>query len=154
MLFGVPLKAVIIVVLLAVAASFSTFYFNYVSAPVNFELVKLGTILASSVYGFLPGLAVGIASTFFGKVLIGRIDEKLPISMAAISAVALAATVFSNVDITQLGIALALAYNAAMFTLSILMGGGLAWNLPYEVTGFIFNALLFANVAPLLKQLM
>ncbi|HIG98900.1 TPA: hypothetical protein HA231_05780 [Candidatus Woesearchaeota archaeon] len=87
-------------------------------------------------------------------MLIGRIDEKLPISMAAISAVALAATVFSNVDITQLGIALALAYNAAMFTLSILMGGGLAWNLPYEVTGFIFNALLFANVAPLLKQLM
>ena len=152
--FGIPLKTVFMIPLLVVAASFSTFYFNYFVAPVNFELVKLATILAAVAYGFLPGLAVGIASTFFGKVLIGRVDEKLPLSMLMISIIAVAAAIFSTANITMLGITLVLAYNATMFALTQLMGGGLAWNLPYEGTNFAFNVVLFVKVAPFLLQLM
>lgn len=154
LLFGINVKTVFIVSLLVAAASFSTFYFNYFAAPVNFELVKLATILTTVAYGFLPGLAVGVASTFFGKVLIGRIDEKLPISMLMISVIAVAAAIFSDAGITALGIILVLAYNVTMFLLTQLMGGDLAWNLPYEGTNLLFNAFLFTKVAPFLLQLM
>ncbi len=152
--FGISLKTVLIIPTLVVVASFSTFYFNYFIAPVNFELVKLATILTTVAYGFLPGLTVGVASTFFGKVLIGRIDEKLPLSMLMISLIAVAAAIFSTASITALGITLVLAYNVTMFALSMLLGGDLAWNLPYEGTNFVFNVFLFTKVAPFLLHLM
>ena len=154
LLFGISIKTIVIVPLLILAASFSTFYFNYLVVPVNFELVKLATILAAVTYGLLPGLAVGIASTFFGKVLIGRIDVKLPISMLAISITAAAAAIFSTADITTLGITLVLAYNVTMFSITQLLGGNLAWNLPYEGTNLLFNVLLFAKVAPVMFGVM
>lgn len=153
LLFGIPVKTTFVVLLLTIAASFSTFYFNYVRAPVNFELVKLATILVAASHGLLPGLAVGIASTFFGKVLIGRIDEKLPLSMVTISAIAVAAAIFSSANITTLGITLVFAYNVTMFVLTQVMGGDIAWNLPYEGTNFLFNVFLFIKVAPILQQL-
>ena len=153
LLFGISIKTTFMVLALILAASFSTFYFNYVVVPVNFELVKMATILTAVSYGFWQGLAVGIASTFFGKVLIGRIDEKLPLSMLMISIIAVAASIFSTANITTLGITLVLAYNVTMFALSMLMGGDLAWNLPYEGTNFVFNVFLFVKVAPFLLQL-
>ena len=154
LVFHSNIKMMFIIPILILAASFSTFYFNYVILPVNFELVKLATILTSVSYGLLPGLAVGIASTFFGKILIGRIDEKLPMSMLVISIVAVAASIFSGVGITALGITLVLAYNVTMLALGIMMGGDLAWNIPYEVTNFLFNVFLFMKLAPLLQQIM
>ena len=153
LLFGIPVKTTFVVLFLIVAASFSTFYFNYFRAPVNFELVKLSTIIVAVTHGLLPGLAVGIASTFFGKVLIGRIDEKLPLSMLTISIIAVAAAIFNAADVTTLGITLVFAYNVTMLALSTLMGGDLAWNLPYEGTNLLFNVFLFAKAAPLLLQL-
>ncbi len=153
LLFGIPVKTTFVVLLLIIAASFSTFYFNYFRAPVNFELVKLSTILVAVSHGLLPGLAVGIASTFFGKVLIGRIDEKLPISILTISIIAVAAAMFNNVDITTLGITLVVAYNVTMFIITQFMGGDLAWNLPYEGTNLLFNVLLFMKAAPVLLRI-
>lgn len=154
LVFNVSVKTVFAIPLLILAASFSTFYFNYFTAPINFELVKLATIVAAAAYGLVPGLAVGLASTFFGKVLIGRVDEKLPLSMLTISIIAVAAAMFSGTGITALGITLVLAYNVTMFSLSLLMGGDVAWNIPYEGTNFLFNVFLFVKVAPFLLQLM
>lgn len=153
LLFGIPVKTTFVVLFLILAASFSTFYFNYFRAPINFELVKLSTILVAVTHGLLPGLAVGIASTFFGKVLIGRIDEKLPLSMLTISIIAVAAAIFNSADITTLGITLVFAYNVTMFVITQVMGGDLAWNIPYEGTNLLFNAFLFAKAAPLLLPL-
>lgn len=153
LVFNVSVKTVFAIPLLILAASFSTFYFNYFSAPINFELVKLATIVAAASYGLVPGLAVGLASTFFGKVLIGRVDEKLPFSMLMISVIAVAAAMFSGAGITALGITLVLAYNVTMLSLSLLMGGDLAWNVPYEATNLLFNVFLFVKLAPLLKHL-
>ena len=154
LVFNISFKMLIILPFLILVASFSTFYFNYVALPVNFELVKLATILASVSYGALPGLAVGVSSTFFGKVLIGRVDEKLPLSMAAIALLAVAASLFPDTGIAALGIILVLAYNIAMLALSIMMGGDLAWNIPYEASNLIFNLFIFTKIAPVLLQIM
>ena len=154
LVFHSHIKMVLTIPILILAASFSTFYFNYVSMPVNFELVKLATILTAVSYGVLPGLAVGIASTFFGKVLIGRVDEKFPMSMMVIAILAVAASLLSAVSITALGITLVLAYNILMLGISKMMGGDLAWNIPYEASNFLFNLLIFTKIAPALLQIM
>ena len=154
LLLGVSVKTVLLMALLILLASFSTFYFNYVVVPVNFELVKMSTILAAYTHGIAAGLIVGISSTILGKVLIGRIDDKLPISVAAISLLAVAAGLFSGADIVVLGILLVGFYNIAVFSLTHVMGGDIMWNLPYEGTNFVFNFILFARIAPLLLPLL
>jgi len=150
---NISFKTILVMLLLILAASFSTFYFNYFTAPVNFELVKLATILAAVSYGLLPGLAVGVISTFAGKALIGRVDEKLPFSMLTISLVAVAAWLFSSANIAVLGIILVGIYNLTLLVMTQVLGGSLAWNLPYEGTDFLFNLFLFSKLAPLLLRM-
>ena len=156
LVFGVSVKTILFSAVLILLASFSTFYFNYVNAPVNFELVKMATILMAYSHGIAAGLIVGIFSTIAGKVLIGRIDEKLPISVAAIAVVAVAAGLFhgSETSIVVLGITLVGLYNIALFSLSIAMGGDVGWNLPYEGTNFAINFILFTRIAPFLLPLL
>ncbi len=154
LLIGVSVKTVLLMALLIILASFSTFYFNYVVVPVNFELVKISTILAAYTHGIAAGLVVGVSSTILGKVLIGRIDEKLPISVAAISLLAVAAGLFPSAGIAVLGIVLVGFYNVALFFLTHAMGGDIMWNLPYEGTNFVFNFILFSRIAPFLLPLL
>lgn len=154
LLFGSSVKLIVLSAILILLASFSTFYFNYMTAPVNLELVKLSTILMAYTHGIAAGLLVGILSTIFGKVLIGRIDEKLPISVAAISLLAVAAGIFSEANIATLGIVLVGLYNISLFSISMAMGGDLGWNIPYEGTDFLINIILFTRIAPLLVPLL
>jgi hypothetical protein len=152
-LFNTSIKSLIVMAMFIVIGSFSTFYFNYAQPPIHFETVKLGTILTAVAYGVFPGIVVGVVSTFFGKVLIGRIDEKLPLSMATIALVAVGTAIFSTASITTLGIVLVLSYNITMFILSMFLGGDLAWNIPYEASNFIINVLWFTRIAPWLLPL-
>ena len=130
LLFGTSVNIILLAFVLIVLASFSTFYFNYVNAPINFELVKISTILMAYSNGIVAGLVVGVLATIIGKILIGRIDERLPISVIAISFLAIGASVFSSSDIVTLGIVLVGIYNIALFSLSVALGGSLGWNLP------------------------
>ena len=154
LLLGTSITAMAAIIGLIAVAAFSTFYFNYVSLPINFELVKLSTILVAYTQGIAAGLVVGVLSTIIGKVLIGRIDERLPISVAAISAVAVLAGLFSGADITVLGTGLAALYSASMFAISMMLGGDLGWNLPYEGSSFLINFVLFTRIAPLILPLL
>ena len=151
---GASVVAIAAIAALIVLASLSTIYFNWVSAPVNFELVKISTIVVAYTNGIFAGLIVGVLSTIAGKILIGRIDEKLPVSVAAISCLAVLAGVFSSADITVLGIALTGLYNIALFGISMASGGDFGWNFPYEATNFAINLVLFTRIAPFLVQIL
>jgi hypothetical protein len=148
LLFDISLKQLVIMVVFIIVGAFSTFYFNYARIPVHFETVKLGTILCAVAYDVYSGLLVGLAATFFGKILIGRIDERLPISMLTISGVAVAAAIFSSANITPLGIILVLCYNITIVIMGLLLRGNLAWNLSYEGSNFLINLIWFTRVAP------
>jgi hypothetical protein len=150
LLLGTSVTTLLLALVLIVVASFSTFYYNYLSVPVHFELVKLSTILMAYQHGAIAGLLVGVLATIGGKVLIGRIDEKLPISVGAISVLAVLAAAFSGADIVTLGVALVALYNVSMFAISMALGGDFGWNLPYEGTNFMFNFILFTRIAPMI----
>ena len=149
-MFEIPLSTIVLMIFLILIASFSTFYFNYASIPVNFELVKISTIVVAYTNGFFLGILVGVISTVAGKALIGRVDEKIVFSIVSISIVALLAHFFSQADILILGVILVGIYNVVMFFISMLAGGDLGWNLPYEGTNFIINGILFVIAGPLL----
>ncbi|MBN2454709.1 hypothetical protein JXB11_04140 [Candidatus Woesearchaeota archaeon] len=150
LLFNTSIKSLIVIAVFIVIGTFSTFYFNYVRVPIHFETVKLGTILCAVAYGFYPALIVGLVSTFFGKVLIGRIDERLPISMIGITLVAVFAALFSSANIATLGVVLVLCYNIYIFLMALLLHGNMAWVLSYEGSNFLFNLLWFTRIAPFL----
>ena len=151
--FNTSFKMIVVMTVFIVLGSFSTLYFNYVRPPIHFETVKLGTVLVAVAYGIIPGIVVGVVSTLLGRVLIGYIDERLPISLVTISGVAIAASIFSAPDIAILGIALVLSYNITMFAISTFLGGDIGWNLPYEGSNFLINLLWFTKVAPWLLPL-
>ena len=54
--------------LFILVASIAEVYNNQFRTPIHFDLVKLGTILASSAYGAGLGIFVGLASSFFSKL--------------------------------------------------------------------------------------
>jgi hypothetical protein len=151
--FDISLKQLVIMVAFIVIGSFSTFYFNYARVPFHFETVKLGTILCAVAYDIPSALLVGLTSTFFGKVLIGRIDERLPISLLTITGVAVAAGIFSAANITPLGIILVLCYNITIILMGLLLRGNIAWNLSYEGSNFLVNLFWFTKIAPWLLPL-
>jgi hypothetical protein len=151
--FDISLKQLVIMAAFIVIGSLSTFYFNYVHVPIHFETVKLGTILCAVAYDIPSALLVGLSSTFLGKVLIGRIDERLPISMLTITGVAVAAGIFSAANITPLGITLVLCYNITIIIMGLLLRGNVAWNLAYEGSNFLVNLFWFTRIAPWLLPL-
>ncbi len=154
MLFRKDLRFLAAVVALTAAASISTFYQNFFKSPVNFELIKLATILVSVSYGLIAGLAVGIISTIASKIISERLDHTSFSSIIGIAVVAVLAAMFSNIDIVTLGIGLTVVYHIITAPMQMAMGGTLAYGAVYVGTNLLFNIALFSRLAPFLKSIM
>ncbi len=145
---GSGLKALIVIILIIAAASLSTFYYNYLHGPVNFELIKIGTVMSTVAFGIAAGLTVGLASTLLSRVWTGRLDHRTLISMIGIIAVAAGAWLLASQDIRQLGMGLTILYHLITAPLSLSSGDSPAFVVPYVLTNIAFNALLFSTLAP------
>lgn len=154
LLFGYRLKLAIILLALVAAASLSTFYYNYFHGPINFELIKLATVLASVAYGVFIGVTVGIVATILSRLWSGRFDHRTLISILGIVAVAAAASMFSSHDIRALGFALVVLYHLLTAPISIATGDSPGFTFTYALTNIVFNAVIFYSIAPLLLALM
>lgn len=71
---GINIKNVIMVVLLALVASFSTYYKKYIKFTIGFEFVTLATVLTAIAYGPLVGALVGLVSSIAAEVIPQLID--------------------------------------------------------------------------------
>jgi len=144
------IKFLLVIPIFIILGSFSTFYHNYFHAPIDFELVKLFTVLTAVAYGIFPGIFVGVASTLFGRILSGRIDHRMIFSISAIAVISILAAAFSNSDIFVLGLALTIVYHILTAPFSLLMGDNPGFGALYIGTNIIFNILFFAKIASLL----
>lgn len=144
------IKFMLIIPIFIILGSFSTFYHNYFHAPIDFELVKLFTVLAAVAYGIFPGIFVGVASTLFGRILSGRIDHRMIFSISAIAVISILAAAFSNSDIFVLGLALTIVYHIITAPFSLLMGDNPGFGALYIGSNIVFNIFFFAKIAPLL----
>lgn len=74
LMFGIQLKNALVIVLLTLAASFSTYYKKYIKFTVGFELVTLATVLTAIAYGPFIGAIVGFVSSLAAEVIPQMID--------------------------------------------------------------------------------
>ncbi len=140
--------------LFILAASIAEIYNKEFRTPIHFDLVKLGTILASSAYGAGVGIFVGIASSFFSKLFSGRLNATFVISALGIIIISLLAAAFSNANITTLGISLVAVYYLITTPINLMMGEDLAYAAAYVASSLLVNAFLFIVVAPKLAGLL
>lgn len=155
LIFGQSIKTILIVSLLIITATFSTFYYNFFkNNPINFELIKFATILISVKYGATLGITAGIISTISSKVLSEKLDHTAIPSLAGITLVALAASTFPETDITKLGIILVIAYHLLTAPIQLAFGGTLLYGAAYVGSNLIFNLFLFGRIAPTLIRVM
>ncbi|MBI3052356.1 hypothetical protein HYY74_07955 [Candidatus Woesearchaeota archaeon] len=146
--FGATIKPLVVSVIFILLAAFSTFYHNYFRSPINFELMKLFTIIESVAYGALAGVIVGVTSIILGRALSGRLDQETVTSIFAMSAIAVLAGMFRDANITVLGITLALAYYLILSPFIFLFRENKARTAIYIGTNLLFNAILFINIGP------
>ncbi|GEM_PF-1882586 len=151
-LFGRSFQFVLVVSGLIAAASLSTFYQNFFKSPVNFELIKFSTVLASAGYGVVTGLAVGIISTIASKIISEKLDQTSFPSLIGIVVVAVAASMFSSVgidNIVWLGMAMVVIYHAITAPIQMALGGTFAYGIVYVGSNLAFNFIIFSRLAPL-----
>lgn len=153
-IFGRSFKFALVVSGLTALASLSTFYQNFFKSPVNFELIKFSTVLASAAYGVVTGLAVGIISTIASKIISERLDQTSFPSLIGIVVVAVAASMFSSVDIVLLGMAMVVLYHAITAPIQMALGGTFAYGAVYVGSNLAFNFIIFSRLAPLIAGIM
>ncbi len=147
LLLGQKFKALAIIVLLMIIATFSTFYYNYFHSPFNMELVKFTTILVSAAYGSLTGLVFGIATSIFSRIWGSRLDHRVFISLLGIVVVAAAAPMIS-LDIRIAGMILIIIYHSITIPISISLGDNPGFVIMHGVTNIFFNAIIFYFAGP------
>ena len=151
--FGAKIKPLVVGILFILIAAFSTFYHNYFRSPINFELIKMATILTAVAYGAVFGVIVGILSVIIGRALSGRLDQDTITSLGAISIIAVVGSMLSTANITVLGISLVVLYYILISPFIFLFGENRAREAVYIGTNLFFNTILFVNVAPWLLEI-
>lgn len=151
-IFGRSIKPVLIVAAFIVLASLSTFYHAFFRSPVNFELVKLFTVVGSVAYGAVAGVIIGVSSVAIGRALSGRLDQDTLTSLAAIVVVAVLASVFRTADIAVLGVMLVIVYYLIILPFVFLFGENIGSASVYIGTNIVLNFVLFTRIAPLLLR--
>ena len=151
-IFGKNIKPVLVVTVFIIIASLSTFYHNFFRSPVNFELVKLFTVVGSVAYGAAAGVVIGVSSVAIGRALSGRLDQDTLTSMFAIVIVAFLASIFRVVNIAFLGVILVIVYYLIILPFIFLFGENRGYEAVYIGTNIVLNFVLFTRIAPLLLQ--
>ncbi|MEK6967158.1 MAG: hypothetical protein AABX51_00850 [Nanoarchaeota archaeon] len=150
LLFSGVRAVIIIIVLIAIGAG-STFYQHFFKSPINFELIKLVTVLTSVVFGPIMGILVGIISSFVGKIMTGRLEADFIGSIVSLTAISLLAYAFRGADIVLLGIILVVVYHTILFPIVLSLGGNIGYGMIYSGSNIVFNIAVFSYLGrPLL----
>lgn len=151
-IIGPTFKFAILIILVIVLGSLSTMYYNFFHGPINFELIKLGTILLSVTYGVWPAIMAGIIATTMGRVLSGRIDHRTLLSFIGIITIAIVAGFFkpTSENIVWIGTGLVILYHLILTPLSLSLGDRPWFVALYAGSNIFFNYLLFKYIAPII----
>lgn len=73
-LLNYNIKAVIVVSLLGLLASYSTIYKRYLRIPSAIEFITFGTVMTSIAFGPTVGAIFGVVTTFAAEIISGAVD--------------------------------------------------------------------------------
>ncbi|MBN2454400.1 hypothetical protein JXB11_02535 [Candidatus Woesearchaeota archaeon] len=153
-LFGYDLKAVIVVSVLGLLASYSMIYKRYLRIPSAIELVTFGTVMTSIGYGATAGAIFAIVTTLAGEIISTAVDFFTLVYVVVRALMAFAVYyLFYNfeISITTLGVLAAVFFFALTGPIYMLPGD---LETKIKATYFfsvnvIFNLMIFAVLGKL-----
>lgn len=147
-------KALLIIPMLTILASFSMIYNLFIRVSLGVELVIMATVLCALVYGPVVGIVVGVVSLFFAEVISTKLSYNTFISFIGIVIVGFVASLYSGSNIAMWGIAMTILYDIIIIPIYLLTGSNPTSSFIYVVTHIPWNVWVFLFIAPRIYQVM
>ena len=149
--WGIKPKGALIIFLLTITASFSTYYRRYIKFTLGFETVTFATVIATVAYGPTVGIAVGLVSAFAAEFIPQMIDPSSFLWIFSYVLVALATWFLHGwgVPVFWLGMVASFIQNAVAEPIRIFSGDDYLRGMGiFSVVGStMWNILLFSVLA-------
>lgn len=152
--FGAKVKLLVIFPVLILVGAFSMFYHHYFRSPMNFELIKLVTVLSSVAYGIPAGLFVGFSSNILGHVFASKLDDTIFTSSIGNAIIAIVAGLLAHSSIFTAGMTAVGMNYAFIIPFIFLTGRDLGYASVWIITNVMFNTFLFSRIAPFILKLL
>ncbi len=124
--FGVPLKAILLIPPLFIAAVFSTFYKRIVRVPPAVELMSLTTVAVGMTHGPWAGAIFGATAALAAEIINSGIDAFIVgyvLGRAVMGALAgIAAALFPFASVAAIGMSLLVLFNFIAQSLYLMQG--------------------------------
>lgn len=156
-LFGRNLKDIILVAVLAFAASYSTIYKRTIRMPSAVELVTLGTVVTGAAYGPLVGALFGVFTTIASEIISSGVDVNTlfyAISRGIAGGVAQLLIVNLGLSVVVAGMVALVIFHVVSDAIYLISGGieAVPKVIYFVVVNTLFNLLVFAFLgSPLLS---
>ncbi len=154
------LEAIFVIIILFIAASFSTIYKRYFRLPPIFELMTLGTVLVTMKYGFIAGFVFGAIAQVASEIINGTIDAQILIFTPARALLALWIVFGTGVlgieGVFGIGLLCIFAYNLMVAPISFFVGDmqlkakTIYYTIGYTIMNFFVFSLLSGPAALIL----
>lgn len=142
------LRAFIVMILFIVANILIGRVRRVIPVPIEIEVVTLGTVICSILYGFSAGVFVAVFSAIIGAVIAKRISPYTLVMVLGYIIVATVATGFDATSIVKAGIILTLVNNIFIFCVfQFAFRYSVFRNIGYGLSNVILNIVIFKYVA-------
>ncbi len=153
--FSGLVKMLIIGAFFIVLGAFSMIYNRWLKLSIGIELIMLGFIMMTVLYGPIPGIIVGMIALFWAEVMTGRFTYSTVVSFIGIGIVGFLIPLLPFQDnITMLGILATIIYDAIIVPGYILLGSEPWRSFLFGVGHIIFNIWVFFGIAPWLLTIL
>ena len=156
-LFGRNIKDILLVGVLAFAASYSTIYKRTIRMPSAVELVTLGTVVTGAAYGPLVGALFGVLTTIASEIISSGVDVNTlfyAISRGIAGGVAQLLIVNLGLSVVMAGMAALVIFHVVSDFIYVVSGGieAVPKVVYFIVVNTLFNLLVFTFLGgPLLS---
>jgi|GEM_PF-4959406 len=119
-----------------------------IPVPIEIEVVTLGTVICTILYGFGAGAFVAVFSAIIGAVIAKRISPYTLIMVVGYVIVATIATAFDPAGVVKAGIILTIVNNLFIFCVfQFAFRYSVFRNISYGLSNIILNILIFKYLA-------
>lgn len=157
LLFGRNIKDILLVSVLAFAASYSTIYKRTIRMPSAVELVTLGTVITGAAYGPLIGALFGVITTVASEIISSGVDVNTlfyAVSRGISGGVAQLLIVNFGWSVVMAGMAALAIFHVVSDAIYLISGGveAVPKIIYFAIVNTLFNLLVFAFLGgPLLS---
>ncbi len=142
------LRAFIVMILFILANVLIGRIRRVIPMPIEIEVVTLGTVVCTMLYGFGAGVFVAVFSAIIGAVIAKRISPYTLVMVVGYIIVATIATAFNPADVVKAGIILTIVNNLFIFCIfQFAFRYSVLRNIAYGLSNVILNILIFKYLA-------